>query len=178
MSTAKGVNWRNVAIVAVVVLPIVALLAFGFGHDPHAVPFALKDTPAPDFTLRTLDGEQVRLSDLRGKPVVLNFWASWCEPCKFEHELLQQASRYYGQSVAFLGVVYQDQEASVRRYLLDHPSAYRHTLDPDSKVAIDYGVSGVPESYLVDANGVIREKSPGVINSDELHRWLDKRASR
>lgn len=171
-------NWRNVAIVAVVVLPIVGLLAFGFGHDPHAVPFGLKDAGAPDFSLRTLDGVEVRLSDLRGKPVVLNFWASWCEPCKFEHDMLQQAARYYGDSVTFLGVVYQDKEDNVRKYLENHPSAYRHVLDPDTKVAIDYGVSGVPESYLVDANGTVREKSPGVISGDELRRWLDKRVSR
>ncbi|MBC7792188.1 MAG: TlpA family protein disulfide reductase [Clostridia bacterium] len=175
---AGGMNWRAVALVAITVLPIVGLLAFGFGHDPHAVPFAMKDSPAPDFTLRTLDGDSVRLSDMRGTPVVLNFWASWCEPCKFEHDLLQQASRYYGQSVRFLGVVYQDQEPAVRQYLVDHPSIYRHALDPDTKVAIDYGVSGVPESYLIDGDGVIREKSPGVISGDELRRWLDKRVSR
>ena len=171
-------RWRNFIIVALIVLPVVALLAFGFGHDPHAVPFALKDVEAPDFTLRTLDGEQIKLSDLRGKPVILNFWASWCEPCKYEHDMLQQASRYYGPAVTFLGIVYQDQEENVRRYLTEHPSAYRHTLDPDTKVAIDYGVSGVPESYLVDAAGLIREKSPGVISADVLRGWLDKRVNK
>lgn len=168
-------RWRNVIVVALVLIPLLGVLALGFGHDPHAVPFALRDKPAPDFTLRALDGTEMTLSAMRGKPVVLNFWASWCEPCKYEHDLLQQASRYYGQNVQFLGVVYQDTEANVRHYLEEHASVYPQVLDPVTKVGIDYGVSGVPESYLVDADGMIREKSPGVISGDELRRWLDTR---
>lgn len=168
-------RWRNVIIVALAILPLIALLAFGFGHNPHAVPFALRDQPAPDFTLRTLDGSAMKLSQLRGKPVVLNFWASWCEPCKYEHDMLQQAAGYYGDSVQFIGVVYQDREEAIRSYLAQHASVYPHLLDPNTAVAIDYGVSGVPESYLVDAQGIIREKSPGVISGKELRRWLDTR---
>lgn len=171
-------KWRNVIIAALIILPVIGLLAMGFGHDPHAVPFALRDKPAPDFTLHTLSGGDMKLSDLRGKPVVLNFWASWCEPCKYEHDMLQQASTYYGESVQFVGVVYQDSEDNVRKYLQEHASVYPHLLDPTTAVAIDYGISGVPETYLVDKDGVVREKSPGVISGKELRSWLDKRVGR
>jgi cytochrome c biogenesis protein CcmG/thiol:disulfide interchange protein DsbE len=168
-------KWRNDIIAALIALPLIGLLAFGFGRDPHAVPFALRDKPAPDFTLHTLSGATMKLSELRGKLVVINFWASWCEPCKYEHDMLQQASSYYGETVQFVGIVYQDTEAAVRAYLEQHASVYPHLLDPTTSVAIDYGISGVPETYLVDRDGVIREKSPGVISGQELRRWLDNR---
>lgn len=166
-------KWRNVIVVVLLVLPIVGILALGFGRDPHAVPFALRGKPAPEFELRTLDGKAVKLSELRGKPVVLNFWSTWCEPCKAEHELLQSAAQFYGDSVRFLGVVYQDQEPVVRAYLQGRSNLYPQLFDPTTSVAIDFGVAGVPESFLVDAQGVVREKQAGVVNGKVLRDWLD-----
>lgn len=168
-------NWRNAFLVALVVLPLMALLAFGFGRDPRRVPFALAGKPAPDFTLTTLDGKQVTLSQLRGKPVVINFWSTWCEPCKVEHELLQQAASFYGSAAHFLGVVYQDDEAAVRKYLESRSNRYPQLLDPGTRVAIDFGVAGVPESFLVDADGVVLERQAGVVTAPLVRAWLDGR---
>jgi cytochrome c biogenesis protein CcmG/thiol:disulfide interchange protein DsbE len=168
-------NWRRAFWVALVTLPLIALLAFGFGRDPHRVPFALAGKPAPDFTLRTLEDKELGLTSLRGKPVVLNFWSTWCEPCKLEHELLQQAARFYGEAVQFVGVVYQDSNENARAYLEQHGSAFPQLADPDSRVAIDFGVAGVPESFLLDASGVVMEKQAGVLNGQLLRDWLDPR---
>ena len=166
-------NWRNAFLVGLLAAPLFGLLAFGFGRDPHRVPFALAGKPAPNFALHTLDGKTISLSELRGKPVLLNFWSTWCEPCKLEHELLQHAASFYGDAVQFVGVVYQDSDENARQYLAQHVSVYPQLMDPDTKAAIDFGVAGVPESYLVSASGVVLEKQPGVVTGELLRDWLD-----
>lgn len=156
-------NWKMVALVALVVVPLIWVLAMGFGRDPHAVPSVLENRPAPSFTLQTLDGKTVSLEAFRGRPVVINFWSSWCEPCKAEHQTLLSSARAYGERVQFLGIVYQDTPENAEMYLRRRGSAFPQLLDPDSRIAIDYGVAGVPESFFVDANGVIRRKHTGVL---------------
>ena len=90
----------------------------GFGRDPHAVPFMLEGKPAPAFTLRALDsGEQVSLEQLKGRPVVINFWASWCGPCSQEHPVLDWGAREFGSQAQFLGIVFEDTEENARAVL-------------------------------------------------------------
>ena len=141
----------------------------GFGKDPHAVPFMLAGKPAPEFTLRQLDtGKAVSLAELKGRPIVMNFWASWCQPCKLEHPILEWGYEQFGGDVVFVGVVFEDTEDGARKYLNEHGSSFPQLVDPRSGVAVDYGVAGVPETYFIDRGGIIREKHVGPISPDEL----------
>jgi cytochrome c biogenesis protein CcmG/thiol:disulfide interchange protein DsbE len=149
------------------VVGLVALLGSGFGKDPHRLPSTMVGKVAPDFALVDLDGAPVQLSALRGTPVVLNFWATWCMPCKAEHPLLVAAARAR-PDVRFFGVVYGDQPDAVRRYLAKAGTSYPHLVDPGDGVAVDYGVAGVPESFFVDRQGVIVHKQAGPLDAATL----------
>jgi len=156
-------NWKILAVGALVVVPLLMILASGFGNDPHAIPFLLNGKSAPDFALKNLDHETVSLAALKGKPVVINFWSTWCEPCKTEHETLQRGSVAFGDRVQFLGVIYQDDAGAAQQYLASRSNHYPQLIDPKSLVALDYGVSGVPETYFIDANGRVHHKTAGAV---------------
>lgn len=166
-------NWQKAVLAAAVVLPLLVILGLGFKHDPHAVPSMLEGKPAPDFSLRAFEGPTLELAALKGKPVVLNFWATWCYPCQAEHALLQEAAAHYGSRVQFIGVIYQDSEPEVRKYLRNRESHYPQVFDPQSRTAIDFGVAGVPESFIIDAAGMIVHKEAGVLNAALLRKTLD-----
>ncbi len=166
-------SWRVAIIGLLPVLGLVAVLGIGFQHDPRALPDALKGKMAPSFELQTLDGKPVTLDEFRGKPVLINFWSTWCEPCKYEYDLLQQAAKAYGPSVQFLGVVYQDEPANVQAYLRSRLNVYPQLVDPGSELAIAFGLSGVPESYFVDAAGMVKLKYVGVLNSDVIRNNIE-----
>lgn len=152
-----------------VVVPLIALLLLNLGRNPHLIDSPLIGRPAPPFALVPVEGgEAVRLADLRGKPVVLNFWATWCVPCYQEHPVLASAARSLGEEVHFLGVVYQDEESNVREYLRRQGSAYPNLMDPDSKAAIAYGIFGVPETYFIDPGGRIVTKYMGPLDGPTL----------
>jgi cytochrome c biogenesis protein CcmG/thiol:disulfide interchange protein DsbE len=161
-------NWKRALIPAVVIIPILIVIASQFGTNPHEVPFGLAGKPAPEFTLTTLDGQTLTSSDLQGKPTVINFWSTWCVPCKVEHDVLQLSSRRYRDSVRFLGVIYQDDADAARTYLRMRSNFYTQVIDPDSTLAIQYGVSGVPESYFIDAQGIVRYKQVGPVTHELL----------
>lgn len=165
-------NIRRSAWMALCCLPVLWALASGFGRDPHAVPSVLVGKPAPEFRLMSLDGKVVSLSQLRGKPVLLNFWATWCYPCQAEHALLQATAKRLGERAVVLGMLYQNESDEAREYLRKHPSPYEHLIDPDSSSAIDYGVAGVPESFVIDGNGVIRYKHAGVLTPEVIAQQL------
>lgn len=154
MKRAAGV----IAALSIVGL-IVFVMAKAFGTSPHAVPFMLAGKPAPNFTIKRLDKPGVvSLSDFKGKPVVINFWATWCGPCKYEQPVLDYASETY-KDVVFIGIVFEDTEDNTRRYLTETGTPYIHLFDPKSTVAVDYGVSGVPETYFINREGIIVKKS-------------------
>jgi cytochrome c biogenesis protein CcmG/thiol:disulfide interchange protein DsbE len=166
-------NWKNGMVAALVVLPLLVVLAMSFGHDPHAVPSVLEGKPAPHFALADLADQPFTSEGLQGKPAVLNFWATWCYPCQAEHGLLQDAARHYGDRVQFLGVIYQDTAEAVRKYLATHANAYPQLMDPNSRTAIDFGVAGVPESFILNARGDIVHKQAGVLTLEVLRGTLD-----
>jgi cytochrome c biogenesis protein CcmG/thiol:disulfide interchange protein DsbE len=127
---------------------------------------------APGFALTTLDGEAVDLASLAGKPLVLNFWATWCQPCKLEHpNLLEGARRNPG--VAFLGVLYGDTPEKAKRYLDRVGSAYPTLVDPGQRTAMDYGVGGVPETFFIDREGRIVKKLAQPLSATELQRQVE-----
>ncbi|MEW5738289.1 MAG: redoxin domain-containing protein [Myxococcota bacterium] len=142
-----------------VIALVVYIMAKGFGTDPHAVPFLLSGKPAPAFTIKRLDNDQlVSLADFKGKPIVINFWATWCGPCQTEHPVLDWAAKKYANDAVFLGIVFEDNEQNTKRFLARNGWSFVQLFDPKSTVAVDYGVSGVPETYFIDRHGIINHK--------------------
>jgi cytochrome c biogenesis protein CcmG/thiol:disulfide interchange protein DsbE len=119
--------------------------------------------PAPDLTLPYLErAGELSLADLRGDVVVVNFWASWCVPCREEHPaLVAAADDYRSSGVTFVGIVYQDQPDQAIAFLDELGRAYDSLIDPDSAAAIEFGVFGVPETYLIDREGIVVGKVTG-----------------
>ncbi len=171
-----GVNWKVLAAGLAVTAPLVAILASGFGTDPRGVSNALEGREAPVFQMTVLDGSgaKVDLASLRGHPVVLNFWATWCQPCKIEHPHLIEAARNYGgRGVAFYGVLFSDDPVNAERFLAREGHAFPVLYDPAQRVAIDYGVTGVPETFIIDGNGRIVQKVSGPVSYAELQAALE-----
>lgn len=176
-------NWRRALIaVAVVAIPFTLLLAMSMDNDPRIIRSPLIGEPAPEFALEVLQsgvlvtqpGDTIRLSDHLGEVVVVNFWASWCLPCWQEHPvLLRVASEYEGRGVRFFGVLYKDQPAAASRWLAERGEAYPTGLDDNARVAIEYGVGAIPETYLIGRDGRIAYKHFGAIGYDVLTRHLD-----
>jgi cytochrome c biogenesis protein CcmG/thiol:disulfide interchange protein DsbE len=166
-------NWKVLAAGAVVIAPLVWVLASGFGHDPRAIPTTTIGAAAADFALHDLDGQRVHLAELAGKPVVLNFWSTWCGPCVHEHPLLQAAARA-NPDIVFLGVLYGDDPVRARDYLKRAGSAYPTLVDDSQRIVVDYGVAGVPETFFIDAEGTIVHKVSGAVSQAQLHIALEK----
>ena len=156
-----------------IITPLLIFLALSFGKDPRAIDSPLVGKPAPNFALRGIDGEVVRLEDFRGQPIFLNFWATWCQPCIVEHPVLQAGAKRYEGRVQFLGVVYNDETEKIRRFLDQRGEWGPALLDEDGSVAVAYGVYGAPETFFIDRDGVIVEKWTGNVQPDYLVRMLD-----
>jgi len=164
---------RTVLIVgAVIVVPLLVFLALAFQSDPRQIDSPLVGKTAPPFALTDLEGRLWQLEDLRGKPVVINFWATWCQPCMVEHPILIAGSRRYGDDVQFLGVIYQDRPAAIQRFLDRSGSWGPSLVDEGSQVAIAYGVYGAPETFFIDPDGVIVEKVVGIVTPEILAEHL------
>lgn len=162
-------------VVPVLVVPVTLLLGYGFTRDPQALPAAFLNQPAPAFSLIALDGQRLNSDSLRGRPVVINFWASWCSECKREHPVLMEGHRRYGADVAFVGVLYQDRIADAVAYLAQHgDGGYPNLIDPDGVLALEFGVTGVPETFFIDATGVVRYKQWGRLTSDVLETQVER----
>lgn len=161
--------------VLVIAVPVLALLASGFGRDPNAIRSPMVGHAAPSFKLETFDGRAVSFAELKGNPVVLNFWASWCLSCKDEHKALLDAWRQYrARGVSFVGVDYHDRLGDARSFLQKHGGGWPELRDPAGETAIDYGVYGVPETYFIDRNGVVRYKSTGPVTPNVLTNEIGK----
>jgi cytochrome c biogenesis protein CcmG/thiol:disulfide interchange protein DsbE len=158
------------------VVPVLVLLAYGFRTDPRALPSTLLGKPASPFALTTFDGQPISLDPLRGRVVVVNFWASWCIPaCYDEAPSLERAwQAYRDRGVVLIGVNIQDKEEPARRFLARFGHTFPNAPDPAGRVAVDYGVYGVPETFFVDRKGRIRFKHVGAVTDDLLKQHLDK----
>lgn len=154
-------------LIAFVVL--VGFLAVGLNRNPRDVPSPLVGKPAPDFRLPQLaDGSRTfGPEDLKGKVWLFNVWASWCVSCRQEHPVLVEFSKS-GQ-VPVVGLNYKDQLPDARKWLVDFGDPYTlSAVDADGRVGINYGVYGVPETYVIDKQGVIRMKHTGPITPESL----------
>lgn len=166
---------RMVAIGAgVVVLSLVGLLATREPAQSTVAPSALTGKAAPAVVGESLDGETVRLSDFRGKYVVLNFFASWCVPCQREHDdLVAFSQRHEARGDAqVLAVIFSDERSAAREFFDERGGDWPVVSDPNGQVALDYGVRGPPESFLIDPNGVVLTRIVGEVTYDGLERLL------
>jgi len=149
------------------------LLAYGLRLDPRKIPSPLVDKPLPTFSLPTLDHatRTVSKDDFRGKVVLYNVWASWCSACKQEHPVLMQMAQE--KRVPLIGLNYKDQPNDAQAVLRKDGNPYDVILvDADGRVGIDWGVYGVPESFLVDKQGVLRYKHIGPITPESWKETL------
>jgi cytochrome c biogenesis protein CcmG/thiol:disulfide interchange protein DsbE len=154
-------------------LLLVGFLAVGLKLNPREVPSPLVGKPAPAFELPVLQQPDKKFApaDMRGKVWLLNVWASWCESCRDEHPLLVNLSK---QGVLpILGLNYKDKGADAERWLAQFGNPYQlSVVDADGRIGIDYGVYGVPETYLIDGEGVIRFKQIGAITPAILEQKI------
>jgi cytochrome c biogenesis protein CcmG/thiol:disulfide interchange protein DsbE len=152
-----------------------AVFYLALGKDPSYIDSPLVGKEAPDFALKAVGtGETIDLAKYRGKPVVVNFWATWCHPCWDEHPTLTAVSQTYGDNVQFLGVVFQDDESKITSFLRERGWAYPTLVDERGKTAIAYGVGGVPETFFLNRQGKIVAKYVGPITPDELRNDIAK----
>lgn len=179
-------RWKPILIAAAIIVPLLALFTFGMTTDPRTVPTPLAGGEAPDFALEImpLEGEpgsseeepvRVRLSDHIGDIVVVNFWASWCLPCREEHApLMRVAETYQDRGVAFYGILYNDSPGNAQRWLEEMGGqSYPTLLDPRSRTAIDYGLYGVPETFFIGRDGRLAYKHFGPVTEQVLVEQIE-----
>jgi cytochrome c biogenesis protein CcmG, thiol:disulfide interchange protein DsbE len=170
-------NLRRSLIGIGISLPIIALLAFGLTRDPNRIVSPLPGRDAPDFALPLLDNtaDTVRLSKLRGDVVVINFWASWCLACRDEHgDLSATAAAYASRGVRFYGVLFNDSPDNGRDWIRAMGGqTYPALVDVGLRTAIDYGLSGVPETFVIGRDGKVVYKKIGPVMLAELAPVLE-----
>lgn len=170
---------------AVVLIPLFALLAWaavrqqdapsGAGINAQFGEVRVPEARAADFALQTADGDTLRLSDLRGKVVMVDFWASWCGPCRQEAATLNRIYSAYSEApVEFVGVNVWDTPDAAEVFLVEFGVAYPTGVDADGSIALEYGVRGIPEKFFIDADGVVQRKYVGPMPEDVLRGALDE----
>ena len=178
---------RNV-VLASLLIPIVALVALlawalvrsggvpgGLLVNSKFGAVSIKERPTMDFSLISLDGRVVRLSDLRGKVVMVDFWSSWCPPCRQEAPVLAETYRKYrDRGVEFVGVAIWDSRDAVAEFVGRYGVTYINGLDEKGTMAIDYGVTGIPEKYFVDRDGNLVRKFVGPVGTQDLEKVLQE----
>jgi peroxiredoxin len=142
------------------------------GGRGGAISAPIVGSRAPDFTLQTLEGDTVRLSDLEGRAVLINFWATWCEPCKIEMPFFQARYDQYWPQFEVLAVNYAEQEDTVRRYVEAEGLTFTILLDRSAQVVRQYQVRGYPTTVLVDQEGIIQVYHIGIVTQRQLDGYL------
>ncbi len=146
------------------------LLVLGWTMIQKGAP-ALASGNAPEFELVTFEGQTIRLSELRGKPIVLNFWASWCLPCREEAPYLQASwDQYRSQGLMLIGVDYVDTEAEAKKYMAEFKITYPNGPDVGTKISKAYRITGVPETYFITRDGKILQGTDA--NGRPYGNWI------
>lgn len=156
-------------------LPVVLLAAWGGFALAGAPAGARIGSAAPAFAAADLDGNPVRLADLRGRPVIVNFWASWCADCVEEFPLLATAlHEHEAEGLAVVGIVFRDNSEAARRFMARMGAAWPAAMDPGEEIAESYGIYGPPETFFIDADGVVVARQFGALSADDLDRHLTR----
>lgn len=166
-------SWKKL-LIPLASVPVLLLLAYGFKTDPKAIPSPLLQKPAPEFQLKAYGAGDISLAGVKGKPFVINFWASWCYPACYEEAPLLEASwkKYKDRGLLMIGVDIQDKEANGLEFIQRFGFTFPNAPDPGSKVSIDYGVYGVPETFFVDRQGRIAYKHVGALTPELLDQQI------
>jgi len=161
-----------ITIAALVAIGFLGLLVWGMLNRQPITGLSgvtMVNRAAPGFTLTTFNGTTISLQDLRGKPVVINFWASWCPPCRVEASLLERMWRAYkNRGLIFLGVNIQDREKDALNYIREFDITYPNGPDPIGEISIDYGVSGLPVTFFISGKGEVVRRWVGAIEKSVL----------
>ena len=170
----RVLRWVMVGVGVAVVVPFLFVLGSGLGRDPHLVRSPLLGKPAPEFTLPRFDQPGTMSSnDLAGRIYVINFWASWCVPCREETPVLESFyQRWRPRGVELIGILYADKVAAALDFRRQYGGSWPLVDDPQARTTIDYGVFGVPETFVVDASGVIMAKLVGAVGPTTLDEVL------
>jgi cytochrome c biogenesis protein CcmG/thiol:disulfide interchange protein DsbE len=167
--SARGVAWTAAAGAAAL---LVAALAWGLVHPANPTTAAVVGRPAPEIAVRTLVGDgTVRLSELHGRPVVLNFWASWCAPCRQEAPALRSAAQELAPRVAFLGVNFSDSTRAARAFLAQEGYPYPVGTPVDG-IPAEYGVTSPPVTFFIDGRGTVVAHFSGPVDRQTIQRYL------
>ena len=170
-----------IAAIAVIIAGFLALLALGLVNREPATGrsgITRVEKPAMDFTLPLFGGGEFALREHRGQPVVINFWASWCPPCRQEAHGLERAWRSHAsEGVVFVGVDIQDSEGDARAYIQEFGITYPNGPDTDGQIAVDYGVIGIPVTFLVNKEGTVEQRWVGALDETQLAAWIDELAA-
>lgn len=168
----------TVVIAATIILGIIIVLAIGLRQPSSEIPSVLIGKEAKPFQglwlqgqdfVKGSEGPRLRLADLRGKPVILNFWASWCYSCRAEaHDLEKVWQKLRGEGVMVVGVAIHDTKEAALGFAKQYGKTYPLALDDQGSVALDYGVTGVPETFFIDRGGKIVDKVAAPLTAEEL----------
>lgn len=171
----RSANVFGVVIVALLLF-VGGIFAFGLANQRQTQP---RSGLAPDFTLTLMDGTPIKLSDLRGQVVVVNFWASWCAPCRQEAAELEAAyQQYKDKGVDFLGVAYTDTERNAKAYLEEFGITYKNGLDYKTAISEQYRITGVPETFIIDRKGEISDFVMVPLTLPQLNTLIERALAR
>ncbi len=160
-----------------IVLGLIIILAFGFTTDPKKVPSPLIGRTAPDFQVDELNGDKkFSLSEFKGLPIVLNFWASWCAECRTEAVILEDFFQKYGKKnkqLVMIGIAIQDSPKKAKDFARLFGKSYLLGLDDEAgNIALDYGIYGVPETFFIDTEGKVFHKTIGMVKTELMEKKL------
>ena len=165
---------RVIAIIMLVLILLSSLAVAGCSSGTVSEQSLAPGMPAPDFQLKSLDGQTVSLGSLRGRPVMLNFWATWCGPCRVEMPFIQgvfEDSDWAEQGLMVLGVNLGDSPSAVRSFMEDNGLSFTVLLDADQSAAQDYNIRGIPTTYFIDKNGIIKDIKIGTFQNKAEIDW-------
>jgi len=166
------------AIAAFIIIGFLGLLVWGMLNREPITGLSgvtMVNRPAPGFVLKTFEGNAISLADFRGRPVVINFWASWCPPCRDEAPLIERTWRAYkNRDLIFIGVNIQDRREDALNYMREFNITYPNGPDPTGEISIDYGVSGLPVTFFVSRDGKIVRRWVGALEPSVLNRSIEE----